>query len=197
MPISSCGTPPSRNCRTTTAARCGRITTCRTGAGVIIATDRLSAFDRILTAVPLKGQVLTQTRALLVRADADICPNHVIDYPDPNVLVCRAARHHAGRGGGAGLPGGHDPHLDPDHVQGGPAGDVRPALPRRHAANQKLPQTIITPTSKAFDGGHDEALTPARDRRGRAADPGAMGRGLRPRPGAVRPRAGDGGRSAA
>src|ERR1700712_1634492 len=57
------------------------------GRRVIIATDRLSAFDRILTAVPLKGQVLTQTARFWFEQTADICRNHVIAYPDPNVLL--------------------------------------------------------------------------------------------------------------
>ena len=59
------------------------------GRRVIIATDRLSAFDRILCAVPLKGQVLTQTARHWFEATADICPNHVLDYPDPNVVIGR------------------------------------------------------------------------------------------------------------
>ncbi len=59
------------------------------GRRIIIATDRLSAFDKILTAIPLKGQVLTQLARFWFEATRDICPNHVIDYPDPNVLVCR------------------------------------------------------------------------------------------------------------
>src|SRR3954454_22125887 len=59
------------------------------GRRVIIATDRLSAFDRILTAVPLKGQVLTQLARYWFEQTADLCPNHVIEYPDPNVLVCQ------------------------------------------------------------------------------------------------------------
>ena len=57
------------------------------GRRIIIATDRLSAFDRILTAVPLKGQVLTQFARFWFERTADLCPNHVIEYPDPNVLV--------------------------------------------------------------------------------------------------------------
>src|ERR1043165_3859741 len=52
---------------------------------IIIATDRLSAFDRILTAIPLKGQILTQIARFWFDATRDICPNHVIEYPDPNV----------------------------------------------------------------------------------------------------------------
>src|ERR1700756_1367182 len=59
------------------------------GRRIIIATDRLSAFDRIITAIPFKGQVLTQIARFWFDATSDICPNHVIDYPDPNVLVCR------------------------------------------------------------------------------------------------------------
>ena len=59
------------------------------GRRVIVASDRLSAFDRNLCAVPGKGQVLTQTARFWFDATADICPNHVIEYPDPNVLVCK------------------------------------------------------------------------------------------------------------
>ena len=54
------------------------------GRRIIIATDRLSAFDRILTTIPCKGQVLTQIARLWFDATRDVCPNHVIDYPDPN-----------------------------------------------------------------------------------------------------------------
>src|SRR5436309_14734102 len=59
------------------------------GRRIIIATDRLSAFDRIITAIPFKGQLLTQIARFWFDATSDICPNHVIDHPDPNVLVCR------------------------------------------------------------------------------------------------------------
>jgi len=57
------------------------------GRRIIIATDRLSAFDVILTAIPLKGELLTQTARYWFEETADICPNHVLDYPDPNVVV--------------------------------------------------------------------------------------------------------------
>ena len=63
---------------------------------IIIATDRLSAFDRNIAAIPFKGQVLTQLARFWFDRTADLCPNHVIEYPDPNVLVCRRldiARH--------------------------------------------------------------------------------------------------------
>ena len=57
------------------------------GSRIIIATDRLSAFDIILTSIPYKGQVLTQTARYWFEETADICPNHVISYPDPNVVI--------------------------------------------------------------------------------------------------------------
>ena len=57
------------------------------GRRIIVATDRLSAFDRAIAAIPFKGQVLTQTARFWFDRTADLCPNHVLDYPDPNVLV--------------------------------------------------------------------------------------------------------------
>ena len=57
------------------------------GSRIIIATDRLSAFDIILTSIPFKGQVLTQTARYWFEKTADICPNHVIAYPHPNVVI--------------------------------------------------------------------------------------------------------------
>ncbi|MCC6717247.1 MAG: phosphoribosylaminoimidazolesuccinocarboxamide synthase [Acetobacteraceae bacterium] len=131
------------------------------GRRIIIATDRLSAFDRILTAVPLKGQVLTQLARFWFERTADICANHVIEYPDPNVLVCRRLE------------------IMPvevvvrDYLAGTTSTSIlsmykagrREMYGHRFAdgmkPNQKLPETILTPTSKAFDAGHDEELTPA------------------------------------
>ena len=59
------------------------------GRRIIVATDRLSAFDRNIAAIPFKGQVLTQTARFWFEHTGDICPNHVLEYPDPNVLLCR------------------------------------------------------------------------------------------------------------
>ena len=61
---------------------------------IIIATDRLSAFDRSIGAIPFKGQVLTQTARFWFDRTADLCPNHVIEYPDPanGLLIAPVAR---------------------------------------------------------------------------------------------------------
>src|ERR1700726_4064359 len=126
---------------------------------IIIATDRLSAFDRNIAAVPFKGQVLTRLARFWFDRTADLCSNHVIEYPDPNVLVCR--------------------RLDilpvevvvRDYLAGTTATSIWSMyksgrreiyghrFPDGLRENQKLPQTIITPTTKAGDGEHDEPVT--------------------------------------
>ena len=130
------------------------------GRRIIIATDRLSAFDRIVTAIPCKGQVLTQIARFWFDETRDICPNHVIDYPDPNVVVCR--------------------RLDilpveivvRDYLTGTTGTSIWPMyksgrreiygirFPDGLRENQKLPETIITPTTKATEGEHDHPVTP-------------------------------------
>jgi phosphoribosylaminoimidazole-succinocarboxamide synthase len=131
------------------------------GRRIIIASDRISAFDRNLAAIPLKGQVLTQTAKFWFEATADICPNHVIEYPDPNVLVGRrltilpveiVVRDYL-----AGTTGTSILSL----YKAGQREMYGIRLAEGMRDNESLPQTIITPTSKAFHGGHDEPLTPA------------------------------------
>ena len=61
------------------------------GDRLFVTTDRLSAFDRIIAGVPLKGQVLNQLAAWWFATTSDIVQNHVVAVPDPNVLVARAA----------------------------------------------------------------------------------------------------------
>lgn len=131
------------------------------GRRLIIATDRLSAFDRNIAAVPFKGQVLTQIARFWFDHTADLCPNHVIDYPDPNVLLCQ--------------------RLDilpievvvRDYLAGTTATSVWSMyncgrrdiyglrFPEGLRENEKLPQTLITPTTKAPDGEHDEPVSSA------------------------------------
>ena len=131
------------------------------GRRIIIATDRLSAFDRILCAIPYKGQVLTQTARYWFEATRDICPNHVIDYPDPNVLRCRrlcimpveivVRDYLAGTTSTSIL----------SMYKAGKREMYGIVFPDGLRDNQKLDRTIVTPTSKADQGDHDAPLTPA------------------------------------
>ena len=131
------------------------------GRRIIIASDRLSAFDRILAAIPFKGRVLTQTARYWFEATADICPNHVLEYPDPNVVIGRrldilpveivVRAYLAGTTATSILTLYNKGEREMYGVR----------LPEGLRENGKLPEPIITPTTKAFDGGHDEPLSPA------------------------------------
>src|SRR5690606_24289713 len=59
------------------------------GRRFIVVTDRISAFDRVLGTLPLKGQVLNRLAAFWFDKTAHLAPNHVISVPDPNVLEAR------------------------------------------------------------------------------------------------------------
>ena len=131
------------------------------GRRIIIATDRISAFDRILACIPFKGAVLTQTARYWFEKTADICPNHVVSYPHPNVVI------------------GTTLNILPVEivVRGYLAGTTSTSILTKYKAgerqmygvtmpdglrdNQKLDRPLITPTSKEFDGGHDEPLSPS------------------------------------
>jgi phosphoribosylaminoimidazole-succinocarboxamide synthase len=130
------------------------------GERIIIATDRLSAFDRIITCIPDKGHVLTQTARYWFEATKDICPNHVIAYPDPNVVVGKRLDilpvEIVVRGYLAGTTGTSLLTL----YKKGERNIYGLNLPDGLKDNQVLPEPVITPTSKAFDGGHDEPLSP-------------------------------------
>jgi phosphoribosylaminoimidazole-succinocarboxamide synthase len=128
---------------------------------VLITTDRISAFDRVLGAIPFKGQVLNQLSAWWFAQTADIVANHVVSVPDPNVTLAREA---------AALPvevivrgyitGVTSTSLWTLYNQGAPRPyglDLPPGLRK----NDPLPEPVITPTTKATGGAHDERLTPA------------------------------------
>ena len=132
------------------------------GRRIIIATDRLSAFDKILTAIPLKGQVLTQIARFWFEATRDICPNHVIEYPDPNVLLCRRLDIMKVEVVVRDYLAGTTSTSILSMYKAGRRDMYGMKFPDGMRPNQKLPQTIITPTTKAFDGAHDEELTEAK-----------------------------------
>ncbi len=128
------------------------------GQRLIVTTDRLSAFDRILYRVPFKGQVLNQLSAWWFEQTKDIIPNHIISLPDPNASLVTKV----------------EPLMVEVIVRGYITGVTSTALWYRYSLgereiygytfpeglrkNEQLPQAIITPTTKA-ETGHDERLT--------------------------------------
>ena len=131
------------------------------GRRILISSDRISAFDRILAAIPHKGQVLTQVARWWFDRTGDICGNHVLAYPDPNVVIGKRLTilpvEIVVRGYLAGTTGTSVLTL----YKQGQRQMYGHTLPEGLRDNEALPQAIITPTSKAFDGGHDEPLTAA------------------------------------
>ena len=131
------------------------------GRRLFVTTDRLSAFDRVIAGVPYKGQVLNQLSAWWFERTGDVVANHVVDLPDPNVLVARAAQ----------------PLPVEVVVRGYITGVTSTSLWRQYAdgartiygyhfsdglrKNTELPLAIVTPTTKAEHGGHDEPLSPS------------------------------------
>lgn len=126
---------------------------------VMIATDRISAFDRVLGVIPYKGEVLNRLSAWWFAQTQDIVPNHVISVPDPNVMIVRRAEpllvEVVVRGYITGVT---KTSLWTLYAQG----ERRPygiPLPEGLQKNDPLPHPIITPTTKAPSGAHDEVLT--------------------------------------
>lgn len=131
------------------------------GQRILITTDRVSAFDRVLGAVPFKGQVLNQLSAWWFEQVADVVPSHMIAVPDPNVTIAHEAEalpvEVIVRGYITGVTA---TSLWTLYSQGVP----RPyglELPEGLRKNDPLPQPVITPTTKATGGAHDERLTAA------------------------------------
>ena len=127
------------------------------GRRILITTDRLSAFDRILTAVPFKGECLTQIARFWFEQTKDIVANHVIEFPDPNVTVGRRLSmlpvEIVVRGYLAGTTGTSILTLY-KHGQRAMYGH---RFPEGLRDNQQLPAAIITPTTKGEE--HDEPLS--------------------------------------
>ena len=129
------------------------------GRRVMVATDRQSAFDYVLAAVPFKGQVLNQTARFWFEWTEDICPNHVIGYPDPNVITGkRLSMLPVEMVVRAYMTGSTSTSIWPMYERGERV-MYGHRFPDGLVKNQKLPQTIITPTTKGDQGDHDEPTT--------------------------------------
>ena len=126
---------------------------------LFVTTDRLSAFDRIIACVPWKGQVLNQLSMWWFEHTRDVVPNHAISTPDPNVLVAREAHplpvEVVVRGYITGVT---DTALWTQYARGDRV-IYGHRFPDGLAKNTRLPEPIVTPTTKAATGGHDEPVS--------------------------------------
>ena len=126
---------------------------------LFVTTDRLSAFDKVIAGVQYKGQVLNQLAAWWFERTADIVPNHVLEVPDPNLLVARSARplpvEVVVRGYITGVT---STSLWQQYADGARTIYGHP-FPDGLRKNTALPYALVTPTTKAEHGGHDEPVT--------------------------------------
>jgi phosphoribosylaminoimidazole-succinocarboxamide synthase len=127
----------------------------------IVVTDRVSCFDVVVGTIPLKGQVLNQLAAFWFEKTRAIAPNHLISVPDPNVSVVRELTvlpvEFVMRGY---LTGVTSTSIWTAYERGDAAycGHVLPKGLRKH---ERLPEPLLTPTTKAQKGDHDEPVSRA------------------------------------
>ncbi len=122
---------------------------------VMVATDRISAFDAVLPeGIPYKGQVLNRIAAKFLEATSDIVPNWMIATPDPNVTVGYKCEPFRVEMVIRGCLAGHSWR----EYQEGKRTLCGVALPEGMVEGQAFPEPIITPAAKAEEG-HDEDIT--------------------------------------
>ena len=122
---------------------------------VMIVTDRISAFDVVLPeAIPYKGQVLNQIAAHFLEATSDIVPNWVVNVPDPSVTIGKMCEPFKVEMVIRGYLAGHAWR----EYSAGKRQICGVSLPEGLKENDKLPEPIITPTTKASVG-HDEDIS--------------------------------------
>lgn len=125
---------------------------------VMVATDRLSAFDVVMPkGIPYKGQILNQIATKMMAATADIVPNWLLATPDPNVAVGQACEPFKVEMVIRGYMSGHAAR----EYKKGKRMLCGVPMPEGMKENDKFPQPIITPATKAEMGDHDEDISKA------------------------------------
>ena len=123
---------------------------------VMIATDRLSAFDVVLPeGIPYKGQILNQIATQFMQLTEDIVPNWLISTPDPNVAIGHLCTPFKVEMVIRGYLSGHAAR----EYSAGKRSICDVAMPEGMKENDKFPEAIITPTTKADNGSHDEDIS--------------------------------------
>jgi phosphoribosylaminoimidazole-succinocarboxamide synthase len=125
------------------------------GRRFIVVTDRISAFDRVLGTLPFKGQVLNRLAAWWFERTSKVAPNHMARVPDPNVLECVECRPVLVEMVVRAYATGTTSTSLWTHYERGARVFCGHRLPEGLKKHERLPQPIITPTTKAPKGEHD------------------------------------------
>jgi len=123
---------------------------------VMVATDRLSAFDVVMPkGIPYKGQILNQIATQMMQATEDIVPNWLMSNPDPNVAIGKACEPFKVEMVIRGYLSGHAAR----EYKAGKRILCGEPMPEGMKENDKFPEPIITPATKAEKGDHDEDIS--------------------------------------
>lgn len=123
---------------------------------VMVATDRLSAFDVVMPkGIPYKGQILNQIATKMMKATEDLVPNWLVATPDPNVAVGHLCEPFKVEMVIRGYLSGHAAR----EYKAGKRMLCGVPMPEGMKENDKFPQPIITPATKAEKGDHDEDIS--------------------------------------
>ena len=123
---------------------------------VVVATDRLSAFDVVMSkGIPFKGQILNQIAIKMMEATADLVPNWLLDTPDPNVAVGYLCEPFKVEMVIRGYMSGHAAR----EYKAGKRFLCGVSMPEGMKENDSFPTPIITPATKAEMGDHDEDIS--------------------------------------
>lgn len=125
---------------------------------LMVATDRLSAFDVVMPkGIPFKGQILNQIATHMMKATEDIVPNWIESVPDPNVAVGKMCTPFKVEMVIRGYLSGHAAR----EYRAGKRSLCGVSMPEGMKENDKFPSPIITPATKAEQGAHDEDISEA------------------------------------
>ena len=123
---------------------------------VMIATDRLSAFDVVMPrGIPFKGQILNQIATHMMKSTSDLVPNWILSTPDPNVAVGKKCTPFKIEMVIRGYLAGHAAR----EYKAGNRLLCGVAMPKGMRENDAFPEPIITPATKAEQGDHDEDIS--------------------------------------
>ena len=125
------------------------------GKRYIVVTDRISAFDRVIGTLPFKGQVLNGLAAWWFDQTKDLVPNHVLDVPDPSVMVGIECEPLPVEMIMRGYITGVTSTSIWTHYAAGSRSFCGHELPEGLKKHQKLPEPLLTPSTKALKGDHD------------------------------------------
>ncbi|MDP4008031.1 MAG: phosphoribosylaminoimidazolesuccinocarboxamide synthase [Candidatus Peregrinibacteria bacterium] len=129
------------------------------GKRLLVVTDRLSAFDRIIANIPFKGQVLNQLAKFWFEKTKDIVGNHVIEFPDPNAILAKECKPLPIEMVVRAYITGSTTTSAWYNYEKGVRNFCGNELPEGLKKNQKLAHPIITPSTKALQGDHDESVS--------------------------------------